>query len=150
MPALQHTSSNIATISKGNSTKSNTNTNNIIDFNQLTLASLRKYKRIHHLRVKPTLSKAELVQVVTAHFADIPSPEQDGEANIIDQFVTAVRIQRQVVDLSDTKDSSTSSHSEVDDNEEGPARTVAKRTGKGKKSKVMKKKGANQRRGLGR
>jgi hypothetical protein len=39
-----------------------------IDFNALTLASLRKYRRVHRLRLKPTSSKLELVRAVTEHF----------------------------------------------------------------------------------
>jgi hypothetical protein len=63
----------------------------------LTLASLRKYKRVHRLRVKPTVSKAELVDVVSAHFAGLPAALND-EEKVIDGFVTAVRQRRSDVE----------------------------------------------------
>ena len=69
----------------------------IVDFNNLTLASLRKYKRVFGLRVKPTVSKAELVEHVSAHYfnTQLVPDDADGdsriELDIIDRFVQAVR-----------------------------------------------------------
>jgi hypothetical protein len=74
-----------------------------IDFTQLTLASLRKYKRVHNLRIKPTLSKAELAEHVRAHFTgenrnlhmqQMMEKERE-EWRVIDEFVKTVRMQRE-------------------------------------------------------
>lgn len=78
-----------------------------VDFSMLTLESLRKYKRVHKLRIKPTLSKAELVKVVTEHFQSEPPQVTIGigaegndltldEEKMIDAFVMAVRQHRSV------------------------------------------------------
>ena len=60
-----------------------------IDFNQLTLASLRKYRRFHRLRMKPTSSKVELVEACSDHFFSTPMTAV--EERIIDSFITTVR-----------------------------------------------------------
>lgn len=67
-----------------------------IDFSNLTLASLRKYKRVHKIRIKPTVSKAELVDVVAVHWAGLPAPAAGiEEETCIDDFLSAVRERRQ-------------------------------------------------------
>ena len=60
-----------------------------IDFNQLTLASLRKYRRYHRLRMKPTCSKLELVAACSEHFFNTPMTAM--EDRVIDTFITTVR-----------------------------------------------------------
>lgn len=60
-----------------------------IDFNQLTLASLRKYRRYHRLRMKPTSSKLELVAACSEHFFNTPMTTL--EQRVIDTFIITVR-----------------------------------------------------------
>jgi hypothetical protein len=102
LAAAAATSSTTASNNQSSAAKTKTvpsNPKNIppIDFNMLTLATLRKYKRHHHLRIKPTVSKAELVEVVTAHFAtEMVAPSSaDQENRLIDAFVAAVRKERE-------------------------------------------------------
>lgn len=101
--ATKHTNPDTPTTTNANTTTTPTTTRHI-DFSVLTLASLRKYKRVHHLRIKPTVSKAELVQHVSAHFftdcrgggGELVAPttgpvETKEEQQMIDDFVMAVR-----------------------------------------------------------
>ena len=60
-----------------------------IDFNMLTLASLRKYRRYHRLRMKPTSSKMELVAACSEHFSNMQMTAM--EDRVIDSFITTVR-----------------------------------------------------------
>ena len=68
-------------------TKKNRVNNNTLDFNLLTLASLRKYRRVYHLNLEPTSSKSELVKAASEHFGTIPINEEQ----IINTFVSTAR-----------------------------------------------------------
>lgn len=61
--------------------------NNTLDFNLLTLASLRKYRRVYHLNLEPTSSKSELVKAASDHFGTIPINEDQ----IINTFISTAR-----------------------------------------------------------
>lgn len=60
-----------------------------IDFNDLTLASLRKYRRVHRLRLKPTSSKMELVAAVSEHFASMVQTIEQSMENSSSTSTTA-------------------------------------------------------------
>lgn len=68
-------------------TKKSRINNNSLDFNLLTLASLRKYRRVYHLNLEPTSSKSELVKAASEHFGTI----QINEDQIINTFISTAR-----------------------------------------------------------
>lgn len=60
-----------------------------VDFSLLAISSLRKYKKAHRVRLKPTTSKQELADAVAKHFAQLPPP--DDEDRIIEAFSSALK-----------------------------------------------------------
>ncbi|ORY90004.1 hypothetical protein BCR43DRAFT_499846 [Syncephalastrum racemosum] len=48
-----------------------------INFKSLDIKVLRKYARVHHIKVEPTCSKEELAQAVSLHFANQTVKEVD-------------------------------------------------------------------------
>lgn len=60
-----------------------------VDFNLITLNSLRKYRRRFQMRLSPTSNKAELVEAVTAHFSALPEPVD--ELDVLRSFVANIR-----------------------------------------------------------
>lgn len=61
-----------------------------VDFSQLTIQSLRAYKRHHNLRIRANATKQELAEAVTRHFSQLPVDAVD-EEQIIEGFVRAVK-----------------------------------------------------------
>jgi hypothetical protein len=57
-----------------------------LDFNTLDISVLRRYKRIHKLKVKDYAPKEELVTAVSRHYASQPVKEVD----VIAAFVYTV------------------------------------------------------------
>jgi len=65
----------------------------VIDFESLSLPSLKKYRSQFQIRIKPTVPKSELAAAIAEHFASIPVPE---ETEVIDQFFKALQKNRTV------------------------------------------------------
>lgn len=63
-----------------------------MDFESVSLSSLKKYRRQFQIRVKPTAPKAELAAAIAEHFASIPVP---GEEEAISKFLQAVQASKQ-------------------------------------------------------
>lgn len=55
----------------------------------MALSSLRKYKKAHRVRMKPTGNKQDLVDAVSKHFAALPPPED--ESQLIESFAAALK-----------------------------------------------------------
>ncbi|PJF17046.1 Oligosaccharyltransferase delta subunit [Paramicrosporidium saccamoebae] len=60
-----------------------------VDFSKLALSSLRKYKKTHRVRMKPTTNKHELAEVLSKHFSQLPPPED--ESQVIESFAAAIK-----------------------------------------------------------
>jgi hypothetical protein len=63
----------------------------LVDFESLSLPSLKKYRTQFQIRIKPTVPKSELAAAIAEHFANIPVPE---ETEVIDQFLKALQKNR--------------------------------------------------------
>jgi len=57
-----------------------------LDFNTLDISVLRRYKRIHRLKVKDYATKEDLVTAVSKHYSSQPVKEAD----VIAAFVYTV------------------------------------------------------------
>lgn len=63
----------------------------LMNFERLSLSCLKKYRRLHHIRIKPTVPKAELAAAVAEHFASAPIPEEE---HAIHEFISALQRNR--------------------------------------------------------
>ena len=73
----------------------------MIDFENLSLPSLKKYRTQFQIRIKPSVPKSELAAAIAEHFASIPAPEEN---EVIDQFLRA--LQKNKNPQSETEESS--------------------------------------------
>lgn len=64
---------------------------NVVDFESVSLPSLKKYRSQFQIRIKPSVPKSELAAAIAEHFASIPVPE---ETEVIDQFFKALQKNR--------------------------------------------------------
>lgn len=72
----------------------------MVDFESLSILSLKKYRSQFQIRIKPSVPKSELAAAIAQHFASIPVPE---ETEVIDQFLRALQKTRN--GLSETEES---------------------------------------------
>lgn len=82
----------------------------MIDFESVSLLSLKKYRSQFQIRIKPTVPKSELAAAIAEHFATIPAPE---ETEVIDNFFKALQKNR-------------IAQSETEESADEPATTVKK------------------------
>jgi len=69
-----------------------------VDFSELDITSLKRYKRLYKLRTRNSSSKPELVSAVSKHFATISV----NELEIIEQFLEIINSQGKSSPRSDT------------------------------------------------
>jgi hypothetical protein len=69
-----------------------------LDFNTLDISVLRRYKRIHKLKVKDYATKEELVTAVTRHYTSQPVKEID----VIAAFLYTVHNKGKLINLFQT------------------------------------------------
>lgn len=98
----------------------------MIDFESLSLPSLKKYRSQFQIRIKPSVPKSELAAAIAEHFASIPIPE---ETEVIDQFLKALQKNRN--SPSETEESS--DDPSIDPTQQPPSSTILLLTKKSSK-----------------